>query len=163
MKHCNGCGVTRPISFWPKNKSKSDGLGTRCNICTAFYRSVNRARLNGQRRDYYRQNPERYKEDAKKRWVDYVRDRNYGLEPGSILIMLEEQRYVCSNPGCTKEISWTTCHVDHDHKCCSDIPACGTCVRGLLCKGCNWILGHADDNPEVILGLVKYLRVAEEV
>lgn len=47
--------------------------------------------------------------------------------------------------------------VDHDHKCCKVTPACGKCVRGLLCKPCNRMLGHARDDPMFFLRAYHYL------
>lgn len=39
--------------------------------------------------------------------------------------------------------------VDHDHNCCTaptlQKPACGACVRGLLCSGCNVALGRIEN------------------
>jgi hypothetical protein len=32
-------------------------------------------------------------------------------------------------------------HVDHDHSCCSGNKSCGKCIRGLLCGGCNALVG----------------------
>ena len=41
-------------------------------------------------------------------------------------------------------------HVDHDHK--------KGIVRGLLCSSCNLLLGHAKDNPEILIKASKYLK-----
>jgi len=48
--------------------------------------------------------------------------------------------------------------VDHDHACCPTLPACGECVRGLLCKPCNRMLGHGRDDPEFFDRAADYLR-----
>ena len=47
--------------------------------------------------------------------------------------------------------------VDHDHACCPGERSCGDCIRGLLCNACNLVLGHADDRPDVLHGLIGYL------
>jgi hypothetical protein len=39
--------------------------------------------------------------------------------------------------------------IDHDHE--------SGAVRGLLCSGCNSLLGHAKDNPQVLIQAVAYL------
>jgi hypothetical protein len=39
--------------------------------------------------------------------------------------------------------------IDHDHET-------GT-VRGLLCPTCNSMLGHAQDNPHILLEAAQYL------
>lgn len=49
-------------------------------------------------------------------------------------------------------------HVDHDHECCPGSQSCGKCVRGLLCRGCNIMLGQAKDDVEVLLAAVSYIR-----
>ena len=32
-------------------------------------------------------------------------------------------------------------------------------VRGILCNGCNLILGYAKDNPTILSNLIKYLSL----
>ena len=67
---------------------------------------------------------------------------------------------MCGNSGCggTEELG-----IDHDHSCCSYTTfntkySCGNCVRGWLCRGCNVALGHLQENPDKIRGLVTYLE-----
>lgn len=47
--------------------------------------------------------------------------------------------------------------VDHDHQCCPKNPACGKCVRGLLCQWCNRLLGLAVDDPGRLAAAIAYL------
>lgn len=47
--------------------------------------------------------------------------------------------------------------VDHDHACCPTTPTCGRCVRGLLCKPCNRMLGHLRDDPKAFSRAAIYL------
>lgn len=48
--------------------------------------------------------------------------------------------------------------VDHDHSCCAGPTSCGKCVRSLLCKPCNRMLGHMRDDPEMAERAAEYLR-----
>lgn len=48
-------------------------------------------------------------------------------------------------------------HVDHDHECCPGPHSCGNCVRGLVCFGCNAMMGNGKDDPNVLLQGVMYL------
>ena len=47
--------------------------------------------------------------------------------------------------------------VDHDHSCCSGSTSCGQCVRGLLCRRCNTILGHFRDDTAAFERAIDYL------
>jgi hypothetical protein len=55
-------------------------------------------------------------------------------------------------------------HVDHNHKCCNGVVACGNCVRGLLCSRCNMTVemyengSMREDNPNRDR-VIKYLEV----
>lgn len=48
--------------------------------------------------------------------------------------------------------------VDHDHRCCSSVKSCGKCVRGLLCRTCNMVLGlYKEDMNLLPRHLQEYL------
>lgn len=49
-------------------------------------------------------------------------------------------------------------HIDHDHSCCASTPACGKCVRGLLCGPCNAGLGMFRDAPALLFAATDYLK-----
>ena len=73
---------------------------------------------------------------AKDRAHDRMVCRKYGLQPGEYAEILAAQGGVCFACG------WATgkaqrLSVDHDHACCPELPACGKCVRGLVCRPCN--------------------------
>lgn len=48
--------------------------------------------------------------------------------------------------------------VDHDRSCCSGGKSCGNCVRGLLHRNCNLVLGYAKDDVEVLRAAAAYLE-----
>lgn len=90
--------------------------------------------------------------------------RYYNIDLDTYLVFLDKQGGVCaicSNPETsidkrTGELRFLA--VDHDHACCPGQKTCGQCVRGLLCSRCNVILGLADDDRDLLLDCVLYLR-----
>jgi hypothetical protein len=53
--------------------------------------------------------------------------------------------------------------VDHDHRCCPGQatprkPWCGRCVRGLLCRDCNFGIASLRDSPEIARAAARYLE-----
>lgn len=60
----------------------------------------------------------------------------------------EYQGGACAVCGKLQE-SWELMHLDHDHRTGSG--------RMLCCKTCNYLLGMADDDREVLLRAVEYL------
>lgn len=86
--------------------------------------------------------------------------RKYGLPPDQYWKMFHDQGGVCAvcgeppgGDGRFKRLS-----VDHDHACCPGAESCGKCVRGLLCRPCNFGLGGFRDRVELLHAAEAYLR-----
>lgn len=71
----------------------------------------------------------------------------YNITPDQYQDMMNEQGGCCAI--CRRDTSEVgTLHVDHDHTCCPKrASSCGTCVRGLLCHGCNTAIGLITGDP----------------
>jgi len=68
----------------------------------------------------------------------------------TLLILYELQKHKCAI--CEKELNLhdKSTHVDHNHE--------NNQLRGILCKGCNHMLGCAQDISKTLLNGVKYLQ-----
>jgi len=74
----------------------------------------------------------------------------YGLTPDAFQALLTSQADACGV--CQDPLSESEAHVDHDHKLGPKA------VRGLLCRACNFGLGHARENLPVLQRAADYLR-----
>lgn len=48
-------------------------------------------------------------------------------------------------------------HIDHDHSCCLSGKTCGSCIRGILCSGCNTAIGLLGESPARITAVAAYV------
>ncbi len=101
----------------------------------------------------------KYRDANPEKTREYKRKWQYGLSVEDFNTLLASQDGKCAicltdAPGGRYNV-WC---VDHDHACCSGYRSCGDCVRGLLCKSCNWALGNLNDNLESAQRLVSYLE-----
>ncbi len=62
--------------------------------------------------------------------------------------------YLCTDPLPEKR---RDVHVDHDHSCCPDGYSCASCRRGLTCRSCNLLIGHAGDDPARLARILENL------
>lgn len=95
------------------------------------------------------------KQCVREDWRRSYRDGVYGLPQGTVAKMLAKQNYRCAV--CRKQIG-ESASVDHDHSCCPELPACGKCVRGILCVKCNTYMGYIADSVEVYQSAIAYLQ-----
>lgn len=137
-KRCIRCGEVKALDEFNRLAAASDGLNAWCKVCMRAY---NNARYHAQADD-----PE-FKAAKADRWLRY----RYGIDRADYDRMLAEQGGGCATCGTTDPGS-RAFHVDHDH-------ATGR-VRGLLCSGCNVVLGHVKDDPVLLRELADYLERA---
>lgn len=68
--------------------------------------------------------------------------RQFNLAEEGYEQILAAQGGVCGCCGGTEVATIRSLAVDHDHMCCPEPGrSCGRCVRGLLCGGCNGLIG----------------------
>lgn len=85
----------------------------------------------------------------------------YGLTPDEHAVLLWYQGGACAICQKARGIRRALA-VDHDHARArehdhDEDKGCGLCVRGLLCKRCNRILGDFRDDPETFQRAAEYL------
>ena len=128
LKTCSKCGEEKPIDhFYPNRRP--------CKMCMRAYHQAFAAA-----RPHYHRNRNLL--------------RRYGISADEYQTLLANQNFVC--PICEVEISETLEYkakrpvvVDHNHETGE--------VRGILCSGCNLVLGHARENTTILYKAIVYL------
>jgi len=59
---------------------------------------------------------------------------------------------LCREPQGKRRLS-----IDHNHECCGEDRACPNCIRGMLCDGCNRMVGLVERKPETRKRFADYL------
>jgi len=187
QKRCTKCKVYKELSNFHKYYKSADGYKHFCKECVREYDSNEHDPKRKRPRKYNEKGlmlcnrcleyldesnfPDRkggkYKEKVyRKRSYCFDCDkymghldvyRKYGgMTPEDYLQIEAEQNGVCKI--CGKDNNGRRLMVDHDHNCCPGANTCGKCTRGLLCKNCNWALGNAKDDIEILQKMINYLQ-----
>ena len=117
----------------------------RCDICT----NENAAYSRSYRATHEKPDPElQWKRDLKK----------YNITIEEYRAILAEQDFRCGICHIPQDsLDYRLC-VDHDHDCCRGDRSCGDCIRGLLCRRCNLLIGMAGDDEFLLLNAICYLE-----
>ncbi len=155
QKLCGRCSTTQPLDNF--HRRGPAGRQAWCKSCSkqagAVWKANNLERHLALAREARRRLPLSRKR-TKEQW-------RYGLAPGDYSFLLLTQGGRCSICGDTPTFKHPLV-IDHDHACCRGKSSCGTCVRGLLCRRCNWALGNARDSTYILRCAVKYLEQYSE-
>jgi hypothetical protein len=146
QKRCGACGEVKVLEDFARRSNSADGRQHRCRAC---------------QQEWQHENPEKRRAS----WNRYRKAtyliKTYGITPEFYQLLWEEQGKVCAickRPGGDSRDNRQPLHVDHDHACCPGKITCGKCIRGLLCKPCNTMLGNAEDDPATLLAAYSYLK-----
>ena len=90
-----------------------------------------------------------------------ARLRRYSLSEKEMTLLLLRSGGICEI--CRDPATEGLLHVDHDHSCCNyprgaTIQSCGNCVRALLCRRCNLLVGAIENNIDLVEDVQKYLQ-----
>jgi hypothetical protein len=107
----------------------------------------------------------KWRKDNKEWWDNYYKENKekiaansrksaYGITQQEFENKIQKQDGKCAI--CGKALIRPD--VDHDHACCSGKRTCGKCIRGILCHGCNTIIGLAGDSIKVLSSAIQYLK-----
>lgn len=149
MKWCAACNSMKPLSEFHLDRRRGVPKSY-CKPCAK------------QRTMVWRQSKPDYERNRYKRDRARTRERHlirkYGVDLATYRRMLVAQDGRCAICGAPeKEQHHEVFHVDHCH-------TTGR-VRGLLCRGCNHVLGHLKDDPDLLRRAIGYLvpQVAEVI
>jgi Recombination endonuclease VII len=88
---------------------------------------------------------------TRERRRDVLRKYKYGLTPSQFEWLLDQQAHrcaICQEP--LKGDKRGRIAIDHNHT--------NGAIRGILCYGCNWGLGHFVENPTRLRSAIRYLK-----
>lgn len=144
MKTCPKCQQAKPLGEFHVRKTRGGQPASRCKSCS---REAQRAWRKTQP-DYDKRRYQAVKVETRERHLV----RKYGVTLAGYDAMLNQQGGKCAICLTTPETQrYGVFHVDHCH-------ATGA-VRGLLCRGCNNVLGVVNDNPEALARAIAYLGI----
>ena len=142
MKSCSKCAKAQPASAFPWRKDRQN----RRAVCKQCVKSAQRAWRKA-RPDYEKIRYQQTKTETRERHLL----RKYGIGLAQYQRLLRHQNNVCAICAGKESAQFkNVLHVDHCH-------ASGK-VRGLLCNGCNRMLGYAKDEPKTLRRAAAYLN-----
>lgn len=155
-KTCSICKKILPATtnYFNKHPNCKYGLNSKCRECT---KKIAKEYYYKNRKKIIEKEKQRRKKNIlihKKRMKKYKLKQNYNLTIERYNSMLIYQKNVCLICGKkeTKRNGYgiQPLSVDHNHRTGE--------VRGLLCNKCNSMIGFCDENPFILIKMIKYLR-----
>lgn len=129
-KCCIKCKKTKSVfDFYKENRRKTlYGVQNYCKLC-----------------EFKRKQKAHKKFPLRLKQVNFK--RRYKLTLEQYDLMLKNQKHKCEI--CKKKQSYNL-YVDHNHITKSN--------RGLLCRNCNFLIGHAKENTQLLKLAIEYIK-----
>lgn len=160
MKTCARCKKPKQTKYFYHDKNRKDGFKSyckRCHIESQDPEKVRAVKRNWAKKTYdadpvtAKANQNAYRATRPGAHLNGHLRRKYGITLEEYESMVEAQNgkcLICHFP----PLEGDRLVVDHDHKTKK--------IRGLLCRNCNLVLGHASDNTKILLAAIAYLEAA---
>ena len=136
MKVCRKCNVEKPESLFYRISASSQKTDSKCKECAKEYT-----------RKWKRENPGYHRKN--------LLEKQYGITTEDYDNLRRKQGYCCAI--CKRP------EIENQHKQL-DIDHCHTNghVRGLLCAWCNTGIGLLQENPDILLSAIDYIKDNEK-
>jgi Autographiviridae endonuclease VII len=145
-KKCTNCNLEKDLSNFGKLKHGKHGLRPECKQCckdkNALYYLNNKDKINKRCKEWSINNKEAVRFYYVKRMYRITKK-----DWESLLLKQNNRCAICNIYSKDKSFFCT----DHCHE--------GGQVRGLLCRNCNTVLGHAKDNINILEKAIEYLKI----
>jgi hypothetical protein len=149
MKICGQCQKEKDDTEFYVDRTRNR-LQSMCKTCSSINRknwlSKNKEKERTRAMSYYENNKEQAKISARK----YHLKNTYNLSVDQYENMILRQENLCAICKGPPTGRYNKLVVDHCHKTNK--------VRGLLCHECNYLLGLAKDNTDVLKAAIQYLE-----
>lgn len=136
-RRCGGCGLTKDLTEYYKNKGTPDGYAWNCKLCSAFYSKTARIGKYGITKKQF---------DLLFKTQDgrcAICQNIFGVENPPVI----DHDHTCCPPTSGYNSVLST--------------RCGKCIRGLLCRSCNVGLGMFKDDHHRLQAAIRYVQTIE--
>ena len=132
-KICSRCKIEKSLDDFMKDKTGKyiSGVQSCCKICESNRKKLER-----------KQFPHRQRQVNLKRF--------YGMTIEQYENKLQSQDCKCEICGIHQDKLDYKMYIDHNHTTNK--------IRGLLCRMCNYAIGHANDDIAILKNAIKYLQ-----
>jgi hypothetical protein len=146
MRTCTVCKQTKAETEFYRRNDRPSGFQSRCKVC--------QNELTYKWRADHPQEIAEHKHKSAQSHNHWTLQTRYGITEDEYQEMYQRQNGLCA--ACNKPSTGKRrLHVDHDHETGA--------VRGLLCQGCNTVLGMAHDDVDRLMSLAAYLLQSHDL